>query len=305
MKLIVQPDDGVAPLLKAIKGARKSIEIVIFRFDRPEVQKALEAAVARGVSVRTLIAHTARGAETRLRKVELRLLEAGVTVARTADDLVRYHGKLMILDRKSLHVYGFNLTQLDIQKSRSFGIVAKNRRLVQEAVRLFEADTCRQPFTPMMMDLVVSPENAREQLAAFLKKAQRQLLIYDPKVADLKMIRLLEDRAKAGVDVRIIGKLGKPGNGLKVSKYPGQRMHVRAIVRDGQRAFVGSQSLRRLELDERREVGVIVRDPTIVRQMADVFERDWQQTEIGKALQREAAEKTAEEKENETKEVVK
>jgi hypothetical protein len=39
-----------------------------------------------------------------------------------------------------------------------------------------------------------------------------------------------------------------------------RRLHVRAMVRDGRRAFIGSQSLRRLELDERREIGLIIRD---------------------------------------------
>lgn len=34
VKLILQPDDGVSPLIKAIDGATKSIEIAIFRFDR-------------------------------------------------------------------------------------------------------------------------------------------------------------------------------------------------------------------------------------------------------------------------------
>ncbi len=56
MKLIVQPDDGVAPLLKAIKKATKRIDLVIFRFDVSEIEKALEAAVARGVAVRALVA---------------------------------------------------------------------------------------------------------------------------------------------------------------------------------------------------------------------------------------------------------
>ena len=49
VKLILQPDDGVTPLIKAIESATKSIEIVIFRFDRPDIQRALERAVARGV----------------------------------------------------------------------------------------------------------------------------------------------------------------------------------------------------------------------------------------------------------------
>jgi len=83
----------------------------------------------------------------------------------------------------------------------------------------------------------------------------------------------------AGVSVRILGKLGKRGAGLTAEKLPGRRLHVRAIVRDGQQAFVGSQGLRKLELDGRREVGVIVTDRKVVARMAAVFESDWSGTD--------------------------
>jgi phosphatidylserine/phosphatidylglycerophosphate/cardiolipin synthase-like enzyme len=283
MKLITQPDDGVAPLLTAIQKAKKCVDIAIFRFDRLELEKAMEAAVRRGVVVRTLIAHTNRSGEKNLRKLELRLLAAGVTVARTADDLVRYHDKYMVVDRTTAYILGFNYTRLDIDRSRSFGIVSKNRKVVQETLRLFEADATRQPYTAGNDLLVVSPVNARERLTAFLRKARKQLLIYDPKIGDRSIINLLQQRAKAGVEVRILGRIGKRGAGLKAQKFPGpRRLHVRAVVRDGMRAFIGSQSLRKLELDARREVGVIVRDPKTVKRIAAVFEEDWALTEPAK-----------------------
>ncbi len=281
MKLIVQPDAGVNPIVTAIKRARKSVDVLIFRLDVEEVAKALSDAVSRGVTVRALTAHVNRGGTKRLRKLEARFLECGVTVSQTADDLVRYHGKMMIVDARTLHVYGFNFTWLDITKSRSFGIVTRNRRLLQEASRLFEADCARQAYTAGVDALVVSPVNARDRLASFIKGAKKQLLIYDPKVSDQAMLRLLNDRVKAGVDVRIIGKLGSGKTALTAEKYPGKRLHVRAIIRDGRRAFVGSQSLRKLELDRRREVGAIVKDRSIVKQLAVVFEDDWSRTEAG------------------------
>ena len=120
---------------------------MIFRFDRVDLEKALAAAVARGVVVRVLIAHTNGGGEKRLRKLEPRLLEAGVTVARTADDLPRYHGKMTVID-DTLFVLGFNYTRLDIEHSRSFGVVTRDAKLVKEARALFEADCTRQPYTP-------------------------------------------------------------------------------------------------------------------------------------------------------------
>ena len=163
MKLLVQPRDGIMPLIRGINRAKTSIEIVIFRFDRRDVEKALSNAVSRGVAVHALIAHTNRSGEVNLRKLELRLLGAGVTVARTADDLVRYHDKLMIIDRKELYLLAFNLTYLDIEHSRSFGIITRNRQLVREAEKLFAADTKRNPYEPGLNSFVVSPLNARKR----------------------------------------------------------------------------------------------------------------------------------------------
>ena len=110
------------------------MEIVIFRFDRREIEKALAAAVSRGVHVHALIAYTNRGGEVHLRELEMRLLAAGVTVSRTDNDLVRYHGKMMIIDRRVLFVLAFNFTFLDIEHSRSFaGVITTNRKHVTEA----------------------------------------------------------------------------------------------------------------------------------------------------------------------------
>src|SRR4030095_12485134 len=134
---------------------------------------------------------------------------------------VRYHGKLMIIDREELHVYGFNYTARDL-KSRSFGFVSRDRKVVQEALRLFDADAQREDFEPALDGFVVSPENAREQLATFIKRAKKSLSIYDPKVTDAGMIRLLIRRAKAGVDVRVIGRVGRrAGATMRVQKMPG------------------------------------------------------------------------------------
>ena len=297
MKLIVEPDAGVAPILTAIKSARKSIDVLIFRLDRMDVAEALAAAVKRSVAVRALIAHTNSDGEKRLRKLEMYLLDAGVIVSRTADDLLRYHGKMMIVDRRVLHLYGFNFTFIDIKRSRSFGIATRNKRLVDEAAKLFDADSAKQPYSATSDRFVVSPDNARERLAAFISGARKQLLIYDPKVSDPAMVRLLAERAKAGVDVRIIGKLGNAKSTLTCAKYPGKRLHVRAIVRDSNRVFLGSMSLRRLELDRRREVGVIVDNPAVVRGIANVFEQDWAESPTNRHVNAKRDEDERDEKE--------
>jgi len=338
-RLIVEPDDGTAPILNAIRHAQHTIDLTIFRFDRQDVASALEAAVARGVQVRALIAFANRGGVHSLRRLEWRLLDAGAAVARSNDDFARYHAKLMIVDRRALHVYGFNLTREDLG-SRSFGIITTNRRLAQQATSLFEADFAHRPYGGGPDGLVVSPENARERLEAFVHGARHELLIYDSKLGDRRVLRLLAERVRAGIAVRIIGHVGKDvgssrrhparhldahadkrlesilrGGGdevatadssrsdgrvprrtderantrldsqsigdagqradVRVARLHHHRLHLRAIVRDGTVAFIGSQSLRKSELDARREVGMFVHQPDVVRQIRETFERDW------------------------------
>jgi phosphatidylserine/phosphatidylglycerophosphate/cardiolipin synthase-like enzyme len=279
MELIVQPEDGLAPLLKAVKQAKQRIDVVIFRFDVSELEEALEAAVKRGVVVRALVAHTNTKGEKKLRALEHRLLGHGVTVDRTDDELVRYHGKLLVIDNRRAFILGFNYTKIDIRKSRSFGVMVTAKRVVQQIQQLIAADSARQNFEGALPSLVISPENSRARLSEFINKARRELLIYDPHISDDAVIRLLKARAAAGVTIRILGKLEKKWRGDHfLVENTARRLHVRAIVRDGEQAFVGSQSLRKLELDGRREVGIIVRESKVVKRIVATFEADWKLT---------------------------
>ena len=81
-------------------------------------------------------------------------------------------------------------------------------------------------------------------------------------------------------------------NGTDLAVRPVKfRQHVRAIVRDASDAFLGSQSLRTLELDGRREVGLLIDDAKAVKQMRDTFEADWATTDTGKKEKKKEDEK--------------
>ncbi len=183
---------------------------------------------------------------------------------------------MIIVDRRELYVLAFNFTFLDIYRSRSFGVVIRDPKLVSEAVKLFEADSQRQNYAPGNPNFIVSPLNARKELAAFIQSAKKELLIYDPSVSDREMLRLLDQRAKAGVTIHVIGRVGKQA-ALPARKLANMRLHTRLMVRDGSAVFIGSQSLRSMELDTRREIGVVFEDAKTAKRLAKVFNHDWQQ----------------------------
>jgi phosphatidylserine/phosphatidylglycerophosphate/cardiolipin synthase-like enzyme len=273
-RLLVQPDDGAAPLLEALDSARRRLDLYVFRLDDRRVAEALERAVRRGVAVRALVAHTRRGGAAPLRKLEARLRAIGVDVSRSDDDLQRYHGKMAIVDDRRLLVLGYNFTRRDMEHSRSFGLMLEDKRVIAQARQMYEADFARRPYVPEHGTLVVSPFNSRAVLARLIQQARRQILIYDKRLSDELMLRLIERQARAGVEVRVIGAMQRRLNGVAAAPFPG-RLHVRAIIQDGRRLFVGSQSLRREELDERREIGAVVSTHREVARALRVFQQDW------------------------------
>ncbi len=275
MHLIIQPRDGIEPLLQGIDQARHRIEITIYRLDQIEIEQALVAAAARGVAVHALITYTNREDLRDIKKLERRMAQCGITVTRTAEDLIRYHSKLMIIDRRLLYLLTFNFTFLDIHHSRSFGMVTEETALVNEAVRLFEIDTLRQPGKTDFEHFIISPINARERLTSFILGAEKQLLIYDDKLSDALIIRHLEVLSESGIDIKVIGEMEKRAKGIEVKKIPGLHLHTQAIIRDRNHVFFGSQSLRKVELEERREIGLITSNKAAVKSFFVIFELDW------------------------------
>jgi phosphatidylserine/phosphatidylglycerophosphate/cardiolipin synthase-like enzyme len=157
-------------------------------------------------------------------------------------------------------------------------LTTRNPKIVRDIFNVIEADHNRTDLSINSSRVVVSPENARERLTAFIKKAKRELLIYDLNVSDDKMIAVIKERSESGVKVRVLGEVEKKWSEelpWRVRPFSGPKLHVRCIVRDRDAAFVGSQSLRKLELDDRREVGLITKDRRTVGRIASVFALDW------------------------------
>ncbi len=150
-------------------------------------------------------------------------------------------------------------------------MVTRKKSLVKEAIKLFKCDMKRQPYSASCRELVVSPANSRKELMTFLKNARKQILIYELKISDPEFVRLLESKQAEGMEVRIIGHVGRRGTGLNARPLGTMRLHARCILRDSKTAFLGSQSLRKLEMDSRREVGIVFDDASVVQAMVKTF----------------------------------
>ena len=104
------------------------------------------------------------------------------------------------------------------------------------------------------------------------------------------------------MEIRVIGKI-RSRAGLSLRKLTQMRLHTRTIIRDGQQAFVGSQSLRPAELDSRRELGLIFREPKAVKKLLATFESDWGANDRAEAQSAQTENLTADQEEKAEKAV--
>jgi phosphatidylserine/phosphatidylglycerophosphate/cardiolipin synthase-like enzyme len=52
-------------------------------------------------------------------------------------------------------------------------------------------------------------------------------------------------------------------------------LHAKCIIADGKAAYVGSENMTANSLDNNREMGIIVQDPSVVNKLSAVAAEDW------------------------------
>ena len=100
----------------------------------------------------------------------------------------------------------------------------------------------------------------------------------DAKVEDQQIMGLLLRKASSGCDVKIISRdtfYHQVVPNYHVKKLARYKLHAKCSVVDGTRFFVGSQNLRAVSFDRRREVGILVEDDALARRIERVFDEDW------------------------------
>ena len=285
MNLIIQPEAGLAPVVQAIQKARRTVDIAIFRIDRRRDREGARRGGPARRPVRVLVAHTNRGGEGRLRKLEQRLLEAGATVTRTGDDFPRYHGKFMVAD-DTLHLFGFNFTKVDTPRAAASasrrGTRARSAKRGAVRGRLHAATVRARSARGWS-----SARRTRARLlTAFVKGAKRQLLIYDVNLQDPVFIKLLEaaggGRRRRARDRQVQGRDEIDVRPLKSTRgcTCAPSFVTARAPSSGVRACGGSSSIRR------REVGVLITNAAVARQIRDIFEADWAEAESAPRNQR-------------------
>ena len=263
-RIIAAPAERRLAVVQVIASARRRLILSPGECDDRRVIEALQAAVRRGVRVEALLTRRTKD-RSGLRLLRLLLEAIGVRVWRYDGPHGKYHAKYAVADRSCAFVGSMNLTRWCFRRSCDFLVVTHDRAVARGLTALFEAD-CRAtgpaPLPDLPERLIVGPEAARTPIADLMAHARKRIRLIDPKLEDPRMLALLGARASTGI--RVMSR--------RQSQEADLAPHGKLLIIDDELALVGSMALSSSNLDRRREVGITVSDPAIVRRLLPLFE---------------------------------
>ncbi|MBX3024010.1 cardiolipin synthase [bacterium] len=292
-RLIVQPDDGVAPVVELIDGAARSLRVKQFTLTDPDVIAAIQRAHGRGVGVRVMLNPHRSSGDRANDDTHAALKRAHINVEWTSPAFAVTHEKSIVVDDHTALIATFNLCTKYFTETRDYGVVTTCPREVNEVIAGFEADWKRDAFDPAEEStLLWSATNARHRMAWFIDGARHELLIQHPKFVDATIVERIAAARDRGVKVDLLcgGKHGISDwdvldtfaslrllerGGVKVRRQKHLKLHAKLLLVDEKRALVGSMNIDRSAFDLRRELGVVTEADGVVKHLRKVFEHDW------------------------------
>ncbi|HEV7557563.1 MAG TPA: phospholipase D-like domain-containing protein, partial [Kofleriaceae bacterium] len=208
LELLVTPSPDHKAFVDAIDGARTSVDMAMFHLTDPQAIDALAKAAKRHVAVR-LILDGASLKDPKLARIQTRLHDAGVDVRASSPAFSITHEKAMVIDHNVAFITAINLTK-PVATTRDFGIITRDKPIVDEIERVFEADLDNAKTgaaaTPELHapSLVWSPVDSRAKLVALIEHASKSLDVTVENLGDTVIASALIAAVKRNVNVRLI-----------------------------------------------------------------------------------------------------
>lgn len=290
--VVVLREGGLEALVDTIGEAKKTLDLKIYIItaNQKEIMDALHGALDRGVKVRLQVEddpfYWTPSHDNPSKPAIDELVKAG---AKYKPDNPLFskrsvtHEKSMVIDGKKAIILTGNLGKSAFSTNLDLGaIILKDPKVAGQVQTIFNSDWDRTPL-PELEDtgLVVSPENARDQIMELFDSAGKSIHVLQQGFTDRGVLTKLKEKADSGIDVELL--LTDPGiaqnnmqaaafmatNGVSVRYLETPYIHAKAVTIDAQdgggkdtTSYIGSQNFSMSALDRNRELGYIFKDQT-------------------------------------------
>ena len=294
-------------IVSALQSAKKSVDLVLYQFNDPEIIDTLINLKNKGVAVRVILNKPnlyLSPFETKVNQpTSKNLREHGIDTHFLPDYAYTLtHSKFMIIDNEYAIVQTFNLADFPFKKARNFALSIENKSQVHALSQIFEnnymhkgALNDKAVLKLWKKDhLILGPVHQRKLLGDLLRSAKHSIYIYQQDLSDPEMGAILETLAKQGKKIEIL-MAPAPFGGLDnnrlnqtiITAAGGEYrfkpkaelyIHAKVILIDPEtkgKMYLGSCNLWPEALSRNRELGIVTEDTKPIQAVFNVFKKDW------------------------------
>lgn len=289
--LIIEPDQGTAPLIHAITHAKSSVDLVMYGLTDLQFVDALSEAKSHGKSVRVLLQEHPYLAYDENSKAINQFQTDKINLHWPSNKFKLTHQKTLIIDDNYAIIMTFNFTHSTFKNERNFALIIDDPAMIDEIKTVFNADWQHKDILVHDTNLVWSPDNSRAKLLQLIHEAKNEIKVYAEGLTDYEIIGALASAARKGTKVQILTStraekannkkatyLSKAGVDIRFSKK--YMVHAKVMLFDNATAIMGSINMTKPSIDGNRELSIITHDPKIIHQLTDTFNYDWQPTKL-------------------------
>lgn len=281
----VEPAYGYGFVDSAIASATGRVELVMYELSDASVEQALVAAAIRGVTVEVLLdSHL----EQSTNQAAYQYLSAHGVAVHWGPSAITVHQKSLCIDQTVCYVMTGNLTPQYYSSTRDFVVTDTQLDDISAIESTFAADFAGQPVSVGQAgsDLLWSP-GSQSALLAFIDEATTTLLVENEEMDSTAVVGALEQAARRGVRVEVVMTAQSQwdqtfdelsADGVEISTYSEespQYIHAKAMVADGDRAFVGSENFSTASMQYNRELGIVTGDPSVAQPLSEQMSADF------------------------------
>ena len=290
-----ETDNSVTPLYALINAAQKTIDMTMYALEDTTFSADLVAACKRGVTVRVILDQNDEKSGNTPAYTQLNA-QANCSAVWANKAFEATHEKSFILDGTQVAIMSLNLQSQYYSTTRDFALIENDAADIAAIQATFNADYAAGtpgsgvagasdfsyiPGPGDNNDLIWSPTTAQAAMLGIINNAKSTLLVENEEMGAANIVTAFEAACQRGVKVRIamVNQSSYTTNftalkaaGCSVSLYPntqtGFYIHAKAVVADfglnTQSVYMGSINYSLASMNNNRELGVYITDPTSV-----------------------------------------
>lgn len=272
-------------IIDKIHNAQNEILLEVYMLTHKDIQKALIEAKKRGVHVKVILEKNPYKAYNLNNSAYKLLSSNGVNVVWSSpENYSLNHSKLLIIDDLSIISTG-NFTHSTFTKNRDFFVFSYDDQLTKTLKNIFMLDYSWDKGSFYHTNIFTSPDNSRNRIEWLIKNAQSSLELYFPYTQDRNLKELLIQQANKSIDISLIidqkslesdaediSDFQKAGIKVSIMKKPS--LHAKAVLSDKKILYIGSINFSHYSLDENREIGLLIKNPDVIKNFLSIFNSD-------------------------------